>query len=532
MKTLIFFGLLFFSFTCSAQNVGIGTASPAHKLDIYGNIGLSGRQAVSDGNDGWLRLNQAGSYTNGIYTPGFLRVDGGISSGAAASLGSGTIAATGQITAPIFYDMNNTAYYLDPASTSNLNVLRFNTCDCLNGTCPPNSVIRYTPNFHINTPAGNSLIINWDNGTTSGANVQQFRVGTGQGADAFYVTSGGDVTAHGNITASGQVNGNSIISNSSIVVDNGNLNTGSIASGLAFGNASGEGIGSKRSAGGNQYGLDFYTGFTPRLTLTNAGRLGIGITTPSYLLSVQEPNIGAAATYSTNTYSGNFDGKGLYGRSVNSPGYGYGGYFEGGYMGAQAYCYGSTYTGTVYGLYGEADGSAGVRIGVYGITGASGTATGYGVYCVGNGTYTGTWTGPSDAMLKTDITDYHGALSKLLQLTPKRYFFKSREYDFMQLPKGQQVGLIAQDVEKIFPELVENNINPGPGKWSDHNTGKEIRYKSMNYIMLTPILVQAIKEQEQVIEELKTAAKQNSEDIRIMKEEIAQMKAAGRNKGN
>ena len=179
MKAPIFYGIILFSIASSAQNVGIGTGSPAHKLDIYGNIGLSGRQAVSDLNDGWLRLNQASSYTNGIYSPGFIRVDGGIASGPTVSLGAGTIAATGQITAPIFYDMNNTAYYLDPASTSNLNVLRFNTCDCLNGTCPQNGAIRYTPNFHFNTPAGNAVIINWDNGTTSGANVQQLRVGTG-----------------------------------------------------------------------------------------------------------------------------------------------------------------------------------------------------------------------------------------------------------------------------------------------------------------------------------------------------------------
>jgi hypothetical protein len=56
---------------------------------------------------------------------------------------------------------------------------------------------------------------------------------------------------------------------------------------LAFGNASGEGIGSKRSAGGNAYGLDFYTISVNRLAITNSGNIGVGTTAPSAKLDVQ-----------------------------------------------------------------------------------------------------------------------------------------------------------------------------------------------------------------------------------------------------
>ena len=43
--------------------------------------------------------------------------------------------------------------------------------------------------------------------------------------------------------------------------------------GLSFGIASGEGIASKRTAGGNQWGLDFFTAGIPRMSLSNSGNL-------------------------------------------------------------------------------------------------------------------------------------------------------------------------------------------------------------------------------------------------------------------
>ncbi|MBL4586495.1 MAG: hypothetical protein JKX84_05510, partial [Flavobacteriales bacterium] len=76
-----------------------------------------------------------------------------------------------------------------------------------------------------------------------------------------------------------------------ITLDNNNSNTGTISDGaLAFGNASGEGIGSKRNAGGNQYGLDFYTSSINRMAIANGGNVGIGTTTPDAKLNVGDAN--------------------------------------------------------------------------------------------------------------------------------------------------------------------------------------------------------------------------------------------------
>ncbi len=54
-----------------AGSVGIGTRTPVNKLDVAGDIALQGKHAFR-GNDGWLRLNQDGQFTEGVHTPGLL----------------------------------------------------------------------------------------------------------------------------------------------------------------------------------------------------------------------------------------------------------------------------------------------------------------------------------------------------------------------------------------------------------------------------------------------------------------------------
>lgn len=68
--------------------------------------------------------------------------------------------------------------------------------------------------------------------------------------------------------------------NAGLNVDQANVNAGAVAPGLTFGSLSGEGIASKRTVGGNQWGLDFYTGFANRMSITNSGRVGLGLTAP------------------------------------------------------------------------------------------------------------------------------------------------------------------------------------------------------------------------------------------------------------
>lgn len=69
-------------------------------------------------------------------------------------------------------------------------------------------------------------------------------------------------------------------------VDQDNANAGAVNPGITFGSSSGEGLASKRTAGGNQYGLDLYTASQPRLSITNGGYVGIGTITPKHRLHV------------------------------------------------------------------------------------------------------------------------------------------------------------------------------------------------------------------------------------------------------
>jgi len=79
-------------------NVGIGSLTPGEKLDVVGNIKVSGEQYFNgtiiygDGkeiikySDTWLRINQAQSFTNGIYCgSGILRTDGNFQVGPSGS---------------------------------------------------------------------------------------------------------------------------------------------------------------------------------------------------------------------------------------------------------------------------------------------------------------------------------------------------------------------------------------------------------------------------------------------------------------
>jgi hypothetical protein len=73
-----------------------------------------------------------------------------------------------------------------------------------------------------------------------------------------------------------------------LAIDNSSSNNGSLTDGaLTFGfGVSGEGIASKRTSGGNQYGLDFYTNSTNRMAITLGGNVGIGTTAPTEKLEV------------------------------------------------------------------------------------------------------------------------------------------------------------------------------------------------------------------------------------------------------
>jgi len=163
-----------------------------------------------------------------------------------------------------------------------------------------------------------------------------------------------------------------------------------------------------------------------------------------------------------------------------------------------------------------------------GVVGAAYNSTGVGVlgisvaglagYFSGNAVVTGIFSNPSDKKLKTNINDLDKALTRLSQLSPKTYNFKNDEYRFMNLPKGPQFGLISQDVEKVFPELVVESFHRTTSDDPEHEEIEIVHYSGLNYNGFIPILIGGINE-------LAERTALMSEEIAEQREQIAQQNA-------
>lgn len=184
---------------------------------------------------------------------------------------------------------------------------------------------------------------------------------------------------------------------------------------------------------------------------------------------------------------------------------------------------------SLYGIYGIAgNGNLGKNYGVFGELQA-GNQNGAGIYGTNDGTqeplssrYAGYFRGltyvngdfssltsnlTSDARLKRNITDIRSdAVFKIKDLHPVQYQWQQVEdvvtVDTITIKtphfskdvdlEKKHYGLLAQDVQKLFPELVTEG---GDG------------YLSINYVELIPLLIQAVQDLSTEVEELKAQIK-------------------------
>ena len=104
-----------------------------------------------------------------------------------------------------------------------------------------------------------------------------------------------------------------------------------------------------------------------------------------------------------------------------------------------------------------------------------------------NGTITATGTNfSSDINLKTNINNIETPLETISKLKGITFDWKDPIIKTDKTLQGTKHGLIAQEVEKILPNLVHTN-----------------KTKSVSYIEIIPILIEAIKEQQNQINDLK-----------------------------
>lgn len=111
---------------------------------------------------------------------------------------------------------------------------------------------------------------------------------------------------------------------------------------------------------------------------------------------------------------------------------------------------------------------------------------------------TGGWLS-SDRKLKQDIRPFTNAIDKLMQLKPSTYTFKTGEYSSMNLPEGLQIGLIAQELETVFPEMVKQVYELTVPDDKGNKIVKNPDFKAVNYVELIPVLIKGIQEQQDQI---------------------------------
>lgn len=274
-----------------------------------------------------------------------------------------------------------------------------------------------------------------------------------------------------------------------------------------------------------------------QLKIVNTGKVGVGLsetTDPVSSLSIGGAGLNTAKLYVFNSGSNDTCQYGTYsaitaGTTTNCWKYG----IAGSSRALSGYVVGvkgnagpvNTHMRSVhaYGVYGSAsNANYGRNYGIYGVL-PNGDFYGTGVYGTNDNTeptfseryagffrgktevngdfYATTMTNTSDARLKTNIMNIQPAtLQKIKDLRPIQFQWQqvediivedtvttktphfSEETDF----KRTHYGLLAQDVQKLFPELVQEK---GDG------------YLGVNYVELIPLLIQSIQELSAKIED-------------------------------
>jgi hypothetical protein len=123
-----------------------------------------------------------------------------------------------------------------------------------------------------------------------------------------------------------------------------------------------------------------------------------------------------------------------------------------------------------------------------------------------SGTIRGDNVNPSDVRLKQDITPIHNPLERVAQLRGVNYRWNDEN-----MGRGLQMGVIAQEVEAIFPEVVSTD---------------DQGYKSVAYHKLVAALIEAVKELKTENDALKQSQEQTNAELESLKARLNRLEAA------
>lgn len=478
---------LFFSHNNYAQNVGIGTPTPSHKLHVVGDVrisslsGVGTRMVVADANG--VLSTQAIPVAAGDIT-GVTAGDGLINGGTTGNVTLDVVAVNGLTTNPDDIRLGGPLIQGTTITQGGFN-MTYN----LNGA----------GDFHIADNGVNRFSV-LDNGRTT--------VGGTNNAGQFNVT-GNSYFSDDIRLRDGAVNAGDILVRIYDSADDGIVD---IYENNAYNirlHGNGVSVFNEQGIASNDFRIESNTQANAFFIDAGSDEIGIRTAAPTSMLHMTNggANVGANAMAS-------FENAGAEGVPIS------------GYNTNTANTFNAvegivSYNGTAFiptGVFGLGidlsltHSSVGVRgtingrdgIGVLG-TRQNGAGAGWAGLFIDDLGYTGFFGAASDETLKKNIAPIKKALDIVEQLNPVTYNFDLDKHPGMGLNTEMEYGFLAQEVQTILPEIVREknlptnaNLEIKPHQAPNTELGK---FMVMDYTRIIPILTQAIKEQQDIITE-------------------------------
>jgi len=106
----------------------------------------------------------------------------------------------------------------------------------------------------------------------------------------------------------------------------------------------------------------------------------------------------------------------------------------------------------------------------------------------------------SDARLKKDINSIDSSLEKIMSLRGVSFKWNDQKSNDIKLSERSHYGVIAQEVQKTLPDIVMKDRN------GEMNVA---------YMELIPVLIEAVKEQQQIISEMTEKIQNIEKDLKL-----------------